>query len=100
MTADLVAFTSPWGPICLEANDLRCALERGRGLFPAPDAQPEAAPERLMTAAELAAATSVPQSWWEAAARRGEVPCRLIGRYPRFVWSEILECEAFKGRSA
>jgi hypothetical protein len=38
----------------------------------------------LLTADQLEARTSVPASWWETAARRGEVPHFRLGKYVRF----------------
>ncbi len=51
------------------------------------NAPPEAVapvPERWLTAAELAEHLGIDKSWVMEAARRGKIPSRKFGRYPRF----------------
>lgn len=98
MAENLVLIPLGGEVLALDAEAFAQALERGRGVSPQRE-RSGAAGERLLTAQELEAATSVPSSWWLESARQGRVPHRRIGRYPRFVMSEILACEAFKGRA-
>ena len=51
----------------------------------------EVAPDRLLTEAEAAELLTVPKSWVGEAARQGRLPCVMLGRYRRFVRSELLE---------
>lgn len=44
---------------------------------------------RLLTAVEVAVLLSVPTSWVYRAAREGEIPSILLGRYVRFDESDI-----------
>lgn len=47
-----------------------------------------AADDRLLTADEMEARTSIPASWWETAAREARVRCYRFGKYTRFRLSE------------
>jgi excisionase family DNA binding protein len=49
----------------------------------------ESMPDRLLTDAEVGELLHVPASWVGEAARRGEIPHLMIGRYRRFVWDEV-----------
>ena len=55
--------------------------------------------ERLLDAQQLAAVTGVAASFWENGARQGTVPHRKIGRYRRYLLSEINQCPAFQQHS-
>jgi len=76
-------------------EELQTALSRGRDAFARADmGTPAAAPkgdvsEALLDASGMAAATGVPASWWESAARAGTVPCHRIGRWVRFDYAEV-----------
>ena len=62
----------------LWAQLLRCSTETRNG-------HREDADAKLLTAAQAAELTNVPESWIRAAARRGELPSVKIGRrYVRF----------------
>jgi hypothetical protein len=95
----LVLVSSPFGPLALSQAALADALDRGRALMPSPATASPAAPEKLLTAEEIGEQTSTPASWWSEAARQGRVPCRWIGRYPRFSMAEVLACPEFRERS-
>jgi excisionase family DNA binding protein len=51
----------------------------------------EVLPDRLLTDAEAAELLAVPKSWVGEAARAGQLPHVKLGRYRRFVRSELLE---------
>jgi len=84
--------------LALTDQELAQALERGRTLMPAPVNGSQQAAEPLRDADQMQELTGVPSSWWSEMARRGEVPCRYFGKYPRFVLSEVLECPRFRKR--
>jgi len=46
-------------------------------------------PEALLTAEQVAAQLAVPKSWVYSAARRGELPTVVLGRYRRFRGSSV-----------
>jgi excisionase family DNA binding protein len=50
---------------------------------------PAGCPERWLTSQELAAATGVNDTKWEALARAGRVPCLKVGKAVRFKLSEV-----------
>lgn len=50
----------------------------------------------LETAEQIASRLQVEPVWVRRRARRGEIPCVYVGRFPRFVWPEVLE--ALRGR--
>jgi excisionase family DNA binding protein len=50
----------------------------------------EVVPDRLLTDAEVGELLHVPATWIGEAARRGEIPHVMIGRYRRFVWEDVL----------
>lgn len=45
--------------------------------------------ERLLTAKEVAARLSLPESWVREATRDGRLPHLQLGRYRRYRWEEI-----------
>ncbi len=53
-------------------------------------AAPEAAPQRLLTAAELAKALDLSVTWVSQAARDGRIPVVKCGRYPRFDQARVV----------
>jgi hypothetical protein len=91
----------PFGPgvLALEEAEFQRALERGKTLVPGAAAPSDPGDEqRALTAEQAEERTGVPASWWLEAARRGEVPHLRIGRYPRFLWRDIVQ--KFKERGA
>jgi len=54
--------------------------------------------ERLLTIEELAEALSVKPSWVMEKGARGEIPSYLVGRYRRFLLSEVLEATRSDGK--
>lgn len=91
--SDRVLVALPDGTwLALSAVAFAEAKLAGAEANPAPSSTSVAAePERLLTAEQLSERTSVPASWWESAARSGDVPCRRIGKYVRFVFREVEE---------
>jgi predicted DNA-binding transcriptional regulator AlpA len=71
------------------ANDLGFGQPLGSTANAAP-AQPGMA-ERWLDSRELAALTGIGDTWWEGAAKRGEVPHLRAGKYLRFRLSEVSE---------
>ena len=47
------------------------------------------APDRLLTASEVAERLQVPESWVREQAREGHVPNLRLGRYVRFSWPAV-----------
>ena len=45
--------------------------------------------DRLIDSAEVARRLCVPTSWVREQTRTGDIPHRRLGRYVRFVWSEV-----------
>jgi len=92
------------GCLALTYEELLRARERAAAVSgcaqPAPGREANGGPpEGLLDSAGLAAATSVPASWWESAAREGRVPHRKIGRWVRFRLSEVVSHPAFMARA-
>ena len=46
--------------------------------------------DRLLTAAAVAELLSVPETWVREATRSGAMPCVELGRYRRYVLSDVL----------
>ena len=46
--------------------------------------------DRLLTAGEVAERLSVPESWVREHTRNGRLPHIELGRYRRYVWSDVL----------
>jgi hypothetical protein len=84
------------GTAAIALSVLTEALRVGAGMVPAISAPISAAApqggatEALTDADGVAAATGTKASWWEAAARGGEVPHYKIGRWIRFRLSEVI----------
>lgn len=78
--------------LALSPEQFHEALERGRSLMPT-HAQPDAGyvDNRIVDAAGAAAVTSVPESWFEERARRGDIPHLKFGKYVRFRIADVLE---------
>ena len=56
--------------------------------------------DTLLTAQQLEQRTGVPASWFLEQARRNQIPHRRLGKYPRFLWREVIECPRFIGRDS
>ncbi len=56
-----------------------------------------ASPE-LLDAAQLEQRTGIPATWWMSQARERRIPFHKYGRYVRFDFAEVTQCEAFKRR--
>lgn len=69
------------GTLALSSEVFAAALAEGSKAIAAP-AIP--ADEPLLSAAELAAALSLPKTWIEQRTRRGEIPCIRAGRWIRY----------------
>jgi len=54
---------------------------------------------RLLSAEDMEEATGVPASWFATQARERRIPFRKLGRYVRFAFEEVSDCEAFKRRA-
>jgi hypothetical protein len=86
------------GLLALTAEELHAALSRGReaggsvlmaGSTPvAPQGDTSGG---LRDASEMSAATGVPSSWFETAAREGVIPHHKFGRWVRFDYREVFE---------
>jgi len=96
----LVLVQTPAGWAAFTPGELDEAVERARTVLPPERAATGAtnAPARLLTAEELSAATSIPASWFEQAAREGSIPCIRLGRYVRFALDEIVKSPRFRER--
>jgi len=83
------------GVVALPPQELHAALSRGRGAFGQADiGTPRSAPqggisEALLDAQQMSAATGVPASWFESAARKHLIPSHTFGRWVRFDYDEV-----------
>jgi excisionase family DNA binding protein len=64
------------------------------------NAAPTSAPDRLLTADELAERWQLPKSWVYAATRDGRIPTVRLGRYYRYRLEAIEQFEREGGLSA
>lgn len=88
--------------LALEPGELRAALTRAEGLGFGPNvapATPPVAPAELCDSREMGRALGVADTWVEAAAKTGEIPCVRVGRYLRFDRTAVLRALA-NGRHA
>ena len=87
--------------IALSPEQFHEALERGRALMP-PHAKPDTGhvDDRIVDAAGAAAITSVPESWFEERARRGDIPHLKFGKYVRFRIADVLEAASSRQQNA
>ena len=99
----MIVIATPFGTAVFEEDALRSALKRGAELAESlkpvvvsGNGTPEVEP--LLTSEELAEKTSVPASWWEEQTRRGAVPVHVIGRYKRYLLSEVIQASAVRER--
>ena len=46
--------------------------------------------EQLLTAKEVAERLAVPESWVRSATRSGAIPHRVLGRYKRYHWPDVV----------
>jgi hypothetical protein len=101
--SDIVLIPFPGiGTLAMTREQFQAALSAGHELgtasaraTPAPSAVDE-----LVDAQQLEQETGVPQSWWMAQARGRRIPYRKIGRRVRFVFDEVVRCEAFLRRES
>jgi hypothetical protein len=85
------------GFIALSPEQFHEALERGRSLMPTHVKSDTChADDRIVDAAGAAAITSVPESWFEERARRGDIPHLKFGKYVRFRIVDVLEAASFR----
>jgi excisionase family DNA binding protein len=83
------------GLLIVTAEELHAALSRGRAVLGQADIGiPPSTPKdgtsgALLDASEMAAATGVPASWFETAAREGLIPHHMFGRWRRFDYAEV-----------
>jgi hypothetical protein len=61
-------------------------------------ARQEQAPSEILDAEQLEARTGVPASWWMTQARERRVPFMKLGRYVRFNFAEVSQCDAYQRR--
>src|SRR5262245_46643933 len=79
-------------------------LELPRDVFeqhlvrPADPAPPRAREAEILDADQLEARTGVPASWWMTQARERRIPFKKFGRYVRFDFLEVSECDAYRRR--
>ncbi len=52
-----------------------------------------------MTAEEMEERTKVPATWFLDQARQGNVPHHRLGKYVRFMPSDVLVCSRFRERA-
>jgi hypothetical protein len=84
------------GVLALTPEQLHAALSLGREALGRADiATQPAAPQGdtsggLRDASEMSAATGIPASWFEDAARRGLIPSHTFGRWRRFDYQAVL----------
>ena len=64
----------------------------------AAQAKEAATSAELLDAAQLEQRTGVPATWWMSQARERRIPFHKYGRYVRFDFAEVTQCEAFKRR--
>src|SRR4030065_533749 len=78
--------------LALSPEQFHEALERGRTLMTT-HAKSDTChvDDRIVDAAGAAAITSVPESWFEERARRGDIPHLRFGKYVRFRIADVLE---------
>lgn len=100
--ADVLVLPLPDGG-CIALDTVALAAARARaaelGFGRAQTAEPSAASgERWLTSQELAAATGIGDTTWEALAKRGEVPHLRCGKALRFLLSEVRAALQEKGR--
>lgn len=76
----------------LSHDQLVAALDLGSTLMPpvVPHGASSATPPRLLSAAEMQAATGVPSSWFERQARERRIPATKIGKYWRFELEQVV----------
>lgn len=87
--------------VALSPEQLHEALELGRALVPT-HAKPDTGhmDDRIVDAAGAAAITSVPESWFEERARRGDIPHLKFGKYVRFRIADVLEAATSRQQNA
>ncbi|MGH8490527.1 MAG: hypothetical protein ACREXS_17085 [Gammaproteobacteria bacterium] len=89
--------------LMFSVDEIGAARERGRKFMgaPQPDGkQADKEPERLLTAEEMESRTKVPATWYLEQARQGRIPHVRLGKYVRFVQSEVLVRSRFRRRES
>jgi hypothetical protein len=93
----LVLHAEGFGNIALTLDGLTEARRRAAEVLPpasntsAGSAPKDGTSEALLDAAGVAAATGVPASWFEQAARADLIPHHVFGRWIRFDYREVFE---------
>lgn len=75
--------------LALDREAFDAALQRARELLPSTPSPSQDTTE-VLTAEEMERRTNVPASWFLEAARQEKIPCIRFGKYPRFVFSDVL----------
>lgn len=84
----------------LTREEFAAALERGRDFTtPQQTHVDRGDSESLLTAEELQAKTGVPASWYLEQARTGAIPHVRLGKYRRFLLTEVVESGRYVQRS-
>ena len=99
--SDIVLIPFPGiGTLAMTREQFQAALSAGHelGTTSARAPPPPSAVDELVDAQQLEQKTGVPQSWWMAQARGRRIPYRKIGRRVRFVFDEVIRCDAFLRR--
>jgi hypothetical protein len=99
--SDIVLIPFPGvGTLAMTREKFQAALTAGRelGSTSAPSKPGDVPVAELVDAEQLEQKTGVPQSWWMAQARRRRIPYRKMGHRVRFVFDEVIRCEAFLRR--
>jgi hypothetical protein len=99
--SDIVLIPFPGvGTLAMTCEQFQAAFSAGHelGTTSARPAPPATAIDELVDAQQLEQKTGVPQSWWMAQARGRRIPYRKIGRRVRFVFDEVIRCDAFLRR--
>lgn len=94
----LVPVNGVW--IALSADQFAEAQGRARSIAPIATTGVQPPGEVLLTAGQMAERTGVPETWFAEQARREKIPHRMLGKYVRFVWSEVIDAPAFAARGS
>jgi hypothetical protein len=79
----LIPVNGSW--LALDREGFAAALEAGARAVPTSDsASPSCAPQKLLTAEQMAEATGTPASWFLSQARIDAIPHVKLGKYVRF----------------
>ena len=76
--------------LAMDQEAFELAVRAGSDLVGAPATDQPLADTRLLTSEQIAEQLSVPATWVEEAARRGDIPSIRAGRYVRFSFADVL----------